>query len=245
MTNQEALVLLINYCNQFRKDEIYAILDLKFRVVSSSELTGQVLGYQYRINDNTLVGKRVPQDLYMPEYRKNITLNAIQECVTTRKAVQILSFRMDREDRYKFLLITHKPIINSSTNQVIAVHSEGIIPKLPLYFYKIQEIVANPDFEQISANLIIKDSFLTPREHEVMFLLFFCHNYEEIAHVINLARGTRISTAAVAKTVQRNLYKKFATINLDSLKAAAHKLDYHKKIPPHLLGEFFFRLEDL
>lgn len=245
MTNQEALALLVDYCNQFRKNEIYAILNLKFEIISSSELTGQVLGYQYRINDNTLVGKRVPQDLYMPEYRKKITLNALQECIATRKVVQILSFRMDRDSEYKFLLVTHRPIINSDTNKVIAVHCEGVLPKLPLYFYKIQEIVANPDFEQIAANTIIKDPFLTPREHEVMFLLYFCHNYEEIAHVINLARGTQISTAAVAKTVQRNLYKKFAAINLDALKAAAHKLDYHKKIPPHLLGEFFFRVEEL
>lgn len=245
MTNQEALALLVSYCNQFRKDEVYAILSLKFEVISSSELTGKVLGYQYRINDNTLVGKRVPQDLYMPEYRKNITLNAIHECISTRKSVQILSFRMDREGEYKFLLITHRAIINADTDQVIAVHSEGVVPKIPLYYYKIQEIVANPNFEQIAANAIIKDSFLTPREHEVAFLLFFCHNYEEVAHVINLARGTHISTAAVAKTVQRSLYKKFAVINLDALKAAAHKLDYHKKIPPSLLGEFFFRIEEL
>lgn len=237
LSNSEALNLCITYHNQFSQQKLNAIVDLELNVVASNNYSAK-LG---NAKDGTFIGKKLLEDVSTPE-RAPITAKNFTECIQQRKKIRFFSFRLDRVEEYRFLVFCYEPIINLDTDEVIAVLVSAEPVDYPVYFYKIERIIKKTNKRLLGT---LRDKLLTPREHEVIFLLFQYNNYAEIAHVLTIAHNKILSGNAIAKIISRNLYNKLNVINLEALKKCAHLLGYHKKIPPSLFGEFIYRLDEL
>lgn len=240
ISDDEALNLIIK-CNDAISDNNMSIIaNMDYVVVSDSPLGAGLT--------NTPGGHYLGKNLLTmtnDDWRTEIYQNTLDRCIKLRTTIKWLSLKFARKPSHWLIIITFQPIINKSTGNIIGFKLTGEAPHhLSIGFQGIRKIINHSKNakREIAAQI---DEWLTNRELEVLFLLFHCDNYQQISNLLSLSYGINYSASMVAKVVGRNLYNKFEVNNLESLKEAAHKLNYHKSVPISLFGEFMYPLEQL
>lgn len=139
---------------------------------------------------------------------------------------------------YSATIVTHIPIINPATGNVVATQAIGN----NFYLYGITDYINNIHSEQ---NLVPLKPFteninLSQRQHEVLFLLAVGLSQIEISKVLGIARGT------VSSIITHQLATKFNLINGDARKLVEHaySLGLDKYIPPSLYKPRIIILDD-
>lgn len=234
MNDTEALELAIKYNNSIYDNNHTIITNLDYEIVSEDRFSAKLAN----INDGTYIGKSL-LTLNNEEWRTEKFRKILESCQVKRSNSKWLSLKFSRDPSYWLIVINFQPLINYDTDNIIGFKITGEIPDHPLQFYGIKEIIRSSS-EKRPATKVKNDKFLTNREHEVLFLLFYCDNYQQVADLLSLSHGVNVTSSMVAKIVSRNLYVKFDVVNLESLMAAGHKNGYHKSVPLSLFGEFMF-----
>jgi hypothetical protein len=238
MTDQEALQETIRYHKIINENCMTGIVNLDLTVVCEDGLSAK------RANTETgsYIGRKIYPDI-SDGWRSEIVAKILDDCLNLRKTGKLLSLRFSRDPQYWLVVLTYMPLINQTTNNVIGYKVIGELPDYPLAYYKLEKLIAISHRAPKVDNG--DDGFLSGVEHEIMFLLFHCNTYEQIANLLSLANDKIFTKSAIAKIINRRLYNKFGVVNLDALKEAAHAKSYHKKLPVSLFGEFMFPLSEL
>ena len=239
MTDNEALQLMVQCNNNIFDSTLNIIADLDYTVISEDPFSPQFT----KTAGGSYLGKSLLtmtlDDWRSEQYRKILT-----RCAKSKTNSKWLSLKFSRTRPYWLIIINFQPLINYSTDNVIRFRLSGEQIDLPLQLYSIKEIIRSSKFAKNNYQPQ-NDDFLTNREHEILFLLFYCDNYQQIADLMSLSHSINFTSSMVAKVVSRNLYVKFDEVNLDALKQAAHRKNYHKNVPPSLFGEFMYPLSML
>ena len=239
MNDTEALQLAIEYNNNVYDNNHTLIANLDYEILSEDKFSASLAN----IPGGSYIGKSLLR-LNDESWRTDKFAKILENCKNKKTNSKWLSLKFSRDPKYWLIIINFQPLINYSSENVVGFKVTGEIPNLPLQFYGIKEIISNSNEKRVIPK-VKNDKFLTNREHEVLFLLFYCDNYQQAADLLSLSHGTNVTNSMVAKVVSRNLYAKFEVVNLESLMAAGHKLGYHKNIPLPLFGEFMFPMSKL
>lgn len=239
MTDHEALDQIIHYHQYAFDKNLYVIVDLDYTVVAEDGRSAEVTNTK----GGCFLGRKIYPDISHAAWRSEIVAKNLEACLTERKTSKWLSLRFSRNPKYWLVILTYTPLINPDTDNVVGYKISGESPNFPLVFYNLEKIIQIAHHDVTPS--VEDDGLLTLQEQAILFLLFHCDNYQQVADLLTLSYRKVMSKSMVSKIVIRKIYPKFKVGNLPSLKQAAHEAGYHKKIPLVLLGEFMFELEDL
>lgn len=240
MTDQEALDKIINYYETSFESHLGVIVNLDYTIVAEDKVSATVTNTK----GGSYLGRKIYPDVSQAKWRSDIVEKCLLNCYNLRKTSKWLSLRFSRTPDYWLIILTYAPLINPDTNNIIGYKISGEIPDIPLIFYNLEKIihVSHSDYSLPETSI---ESLFTLQEQAILFLLFNCQNYQEIANLLTLIYRKKISKSMIAKIVIRKIYAKANVINLPALKKYAHDNGYHKKIPLPLLGEFMFELSEI
>lgn len=234
MTDAEALQLIVHANDNVYDGNHNLIADLDYNVVSADRFGAGLT--------NTPGGSYLGKNLLTmtnDEWRTEIYRETLEYCARTRKNKQWLSLKFARKPGYWLILINFQPLINYVTDNLIGYKLVGeSAHNIMLEFRGISKIIHRGRPARSTESIERSDKWLTNREHEVLFLLFNCDSYQQIANLLSLSYQVNYTSSMVAKIISRNLYSKFKVFNLEALKDAAHQMGYHKNVPTSLFAEF-------
>lgn len=239
MTDEEALDLIIK-CHTMLNDNTFGVIvDLNYIVVAEDAMSAKMTNTE----SGSFIGRKIFPDISTTKWRSDIVEKNLLDCLTTRKTNKWLSLRFSRQIEYWLIILSYAPIINLATNNVIAYKISGEKITYPLAFYKLDQIINSSQDDLQTRSKGKKLHALIGAA--ILFLIFHCENYQQIANLLSLSLGKNITKSMVSKVISRTLYPQFNVVNLESLKSKAHKSGYHKQVPASLLGEFMFPLDKL
>ncbi len=240
MNDREALESVISYHQNIDENRLVAIVDLEYNILyedGKSALLTQTDG-------GSFLGRKLIPDLAKSPWRIEIVQQALTNCFNSKKTSHWLSLRFSRIPEYWLIIQTYQPLINQATKNVIGYKVSGEKPNFPLAFYRLDKLISLSSHHR-EVEIISENNAQQQFEQEVLFLLFHCSNYEQIAELLSLTNRKIYTKGIIAKTISRKLYPQFNVINLEALKEKAHAQGYHKKLPFSLFGEFMFPLSEL
>lgn len=240
MNDREALESVISYHQNIDENRLVAIVDLEYNILyedGKSALLTQTDG-------GSFLGRKLIPDLAKSPWRIEIVKQALTNCFNSKKTSHWLSLRFSRIPEYWLIIQTYQPLINQETKNVIGYKVSGEKPNFPLAFYRLDKLIALSSHHR-EVEITSENNAQQQFEQEVLFLLFHCSNYEQIAELLSLTNRKIYTKGIIAKTISRKLYPQFNVINLEALKEKAHAQGYHKKLPFSLFGEFMFPLNEL
>lgn len=239
MNDIDALQEIVHYHESINENNLLVILDTEYTVIYEDSYSAPLANTE----GGSFLGRKLIPEIAKSSWRIDIISQALQNCYSSKKVSRWLSLRFSRQPEYWLLIQTYHPLVNQETQNIIGYKIIGEKPNFPLAYYRLDKLIEiSQHREQIPT---ATEDFLEPLEHEILFLLFHCGSYEQIADLLTLANARVISKSVVAKTISRKLYPKFSVVNLEALKNKGYTLDYHKKLPYSLFGEFMFSLDEL
>lgn len=237
VTDKEALELVVRCHNTVNDNTMGVIINLNNEVIAEDKISAKLAN----IPGESHLGRKFMMGI---DWRSDIIVKNLELCCNTRRTQKWLSLRFSRQPEYWLITLRYMPLINLTTNNVIGYKILGEKMDDPLTFYNFGKVIESTqgnsllsDQHNIKSNEAIKDA--------ILFLIFHCENYQQVADLLSLIVGRSYTKSMVSKVVSRTLYPQFGVVNLESLKAAAHKQGYHKHLPTPLLGEFMFPLDKL
>ena len=239
MTDQEALQEIVRYHNNINENNMSVIVDVNYTVICEDGLSAKLAN----TDTDHFVGRKIYPEIAKTAWRSEIVAKNLDDCLVLRKSSKWLSLRFSRNPEHWLTILTYSPLINRVTNNVIGYKIAGEPANFPLVFHNLDQIVMASHFDGITQPS--EESPITLQEQAILFLLFNCDNYQEIAASLSLIYRKVISKSQVSKIIIRKLYPKFNVGNLAALKKVAYEAGYHKKIPLALFGEFMFPLNEL
>lgn len=240
LNNQQALELLLNSFAYFNNDRLMAIIDRDMNILASTKAALEASNLsptKNKINiadlprSNELIFKKA-QITYNKSWKKKLD-------------IQFISINFMRKPGFQILRCNLTPMINKDTGDIVAILSTAQPLEYATAWHKIEKFIAQNQSNQRIAAAAKQTQLLTPKEQEIIFLLFCCDSYEEIANIINLSHRSSLSGASIGQTLRRSTFNKFKVSNLADLKRKALALNYHKKVPLTLLHEMLIEVNEL
>lgn len=228
------------FCN---KHEINLLIDPGFNLLAITEPSISFYEEVEGITPKDLVGKSLYDEFFQKYNIYKEDLDFILHKLSTRENFQYIGVNFSRNVARRTLFFEYNKVMDGSL-----IHCRGYVPKQPLNWYHLQHLqhmIIGVTKDEDNSSTIMTDKYgLTPREQEVLFLIFHFHSYEEIASVINLYYEQKTTANAIGKLVRRSLYEKLNVLNLPSLKQKAYELKYHVNVPKSLLPEILIEIPD-
>lgn len=201
-------------------------------------------GVSKLVNKSTkhIIGKSYLEALPLPKENINNIVKSMNKTIQSKNIQEFLSINLNHSNQYAMLHCLERPIINPTTNNIVAISVESRQLDLSIDFYKVLMLIKTK--QKIIANTTIKhvDNFLTQREHEIAFLLEYCNTADKIANILSILYDKKIATKTIHNIIRQQLYPKFEVYNMDALQAKIGNLGYHKKIPVSFLINLHFDL---
>ncbi|MDD3267042.1 MAG: hypothetical protein PHC75_07690 [Burkholderiales bacterium] len=226
----------IEHCQEFDKN--------KFLIVLDRDLVAVFAGTDYlTIGGKThdeVIGKHIHQTAKIPPENIKPSLDAFNKAITQNKIIPVIISNLlhKTQDMIQIFGATISPINEPDSNFVVGLRFEFYWVKLETFF---ETLIRNVTYVEKN-NLPDNDSFLTHREHQIAFLLFYCKDYTEISQVISIFENTKITEKTTRNIVSRYLYPKFEVYSLQELMQKLKQNDYHQKIPNSLQTNRFLDL---
>lgn len=226
----------IKHCEEFYSDA--------FMIVMDRNLIAKFVGNQYLLAANktreTVIDKHIHQTAPVPIENIEPSLKAFEKAILENKTIPVLIANLlhNTEDKVQVFGAHISPITEPTTEYVTGLRFEFYKLKIEPFFQ-----ILIKDIDRVVDNkLPHNDEFLTKREHQIAFLLFYCTNYAEIGEIISNYNSRTITEKTVRNIVSRYLYPKFKVNNKDALLEALQKRGYNNKIPNSLLSNRFIDL---
>ena len=211
-----------------------------FKLISEStgDLFGGVLSLDYKILYKSAFSKRIgASDNEVMEHLKKPEIIALQtKAIEKRILVKYLLMGQLESGKSSFLILSYAPVINPSTNNVVALYSSSrVVETLNIWFilskYYTKDIAVIDEFEyQIK---------LTAREKQVVFLFLLNLDSSTIAEIVSKIEGKRISKNAIDQVFTAQLIPKFAVFGRKALYDKLTDLGYYRFIPNNVLHKGF------
>lgn len=251
MSNDEAFNLALNYFYTFYSNSE----ECKFLInVKTSNIVYNVAYCKIWSDEKqslTLLKDEVNLYEFIVDHpHKDCIIDMYKKIINTKSAITNLGINFLRKKEYVVMHFYYSPVINPTTQDVIAIHVTATKLNFPIAFFRLPTLISKLNIVDNSVanfNQRLKDydGFINNYEQEILFLIFYFDTYEDIASVLSLKYCKEIKGNTVAKYVRKNLYAKFNVINNKALKLEAIKYGYHKKIPLSLVSSMIVDLSEL
>lgn len=225
----------VEFAQTFQENSFMIILDLDFKVLFAGK---EYLNVIKKTPAETL-GKLLSESTPIPEKNRILSKIAFTEAIQEQKVKEVFIANLYHPyPSYYTLLLTFHPIIDPSSNTTVGAKLEFIPAEIAYFFHILVQIS-----EKIEPNgLEDNDDFLTPREHQIAFLLCHCKDLNEIANIMSLFNNKKITAKTVANIISRYLFTKFKVTQRDELMLTLREHGYHQKMPNSLLSNQFIDL---
>ena len=236
--NQCFLTKVIELYKLVYMNDIMLLIDTNGIVIFISNKSQEVI----KSNAEESIGKHYIEALPLPKENINKITESFCAVIKTGSTKEYLSINLNHTNDFMIMQGVIKPIINPETNDIVALSVESRRLNFPVYFYKMLMFTSNA----LRTNKIEhSDQFLTLREHEIGFLLFYCKNANNIAQIISNLHDKPISSKTINNIIRQQLYAKFNVYNLDTLRDKLYENGYHKNIPASLLANTYIDLSNI
>lgn len=238
MIHNNYLEQYIRHCTQFHSDSFMILLDCN--------LIARFVGNKYLAVGNrtreSVIGKHIHQTAPVPPENIEPSLKAFDKAISENKIVSVLIANLlhKTNDNIQIFGAHIHPICEPDTSHVVGVRFEFYKVKLSVFFHALIKGVV----KVIDNGLPHNDDFLTKREHQIAFLLFYCKDYAEIAQIISQFNNSKVTEKTVRNIVSQYIYPKFGVNNKDSLIIKLQEAGYENKIPNSLLTNRFIDLSE-
>ncbi|MBP9743413.1 MAG: hypothetical protein KBD37_08645 [Burkholderiales bacterium] len=194
------------------------------------------------INTELLSGKNYLDILPLPEGNIDNIKASIKKVLLTKIPQEFLSINLNHNPDYLILDCILKPIINCSTDNIVAISVESRKLNAQLYLYKLLLFLEKTQFK-LNQNVKHTDALLTLREHEIAFLLFYCKSAKKIALFLSNLYDKSVTAKTISNIISGSLYLKLKVYGIDALMDKLQSLGYHNKIPVSFLMNMHLDLE--
>lgn len=251
MKNEEAFELALVHFKQFylNSNEYRFLIDLKTLNTIYSNIYYDIWNEEKQILTQGK-GSVNLHDFIADHPHKEHLLEVYKKIVVQKLATTKLGINFFRKKDFVVMYFYYSPLINPTTQDVIAIDVISTKLNFPIAFFKLPNLISkisapHISFSDFGKRLESYDELINNYEHEIIFLMFYFDTYEDIASVISLKYGREVKGNTVAKYVRKYLYPKFNVISHKDLKNAAVSHGYHKKIPLSLMSSMIVDLSEL
>lgn len=190
----------------------------------------EIIGRSYKDIDTSIVNKICKMEDYKPQIILDLfkKLDKLNEIVVKEQRVINYIDILPYKNMYNASLVTHMPIFNPNTGKVVATQTIGTNFHLYGMIDYLNKLSEEQDLHTLST--LPLPLHISPRQHEVLFLLLVGLSQSEIAGVLDITRGT------VSAIITHQLSHKLGstTSSTQELIDKALKLGLEKCIPQSL-----------
>lgn len=225
----EFLNHIIALYQQIHRDDYVMIVDRDYRICFISQRFAQSMATTVE----QLLGQNYLTSLAIPEEIKNSVKTSIEHNLSCSHTHEFLNINLNREHDEQILQMRYNPLLDPSSNDVIAVVIEGskLSAHTSLYNFVTYLLERKASSANAAIDISHSDELLTKREHEIAFLLLFFRSPKKIAEVIKQISGDEISAKTINNIISSKLFVKLQVYNIDALITRLHELNYQTKIP--------------
>lgn len=191
---------------------------------------------------SALINKNHLEVLPIPEDSIPNTLKSIDYIFQSKKPYEFLSINLNHNIDHVVLHCIQKPIINPSTNNVVAFSVES--KKLPFHIYlnNFSLYLNKQLLNHNSKKRVHQDSLFTLREHEIAFLSFYFKTSKKIALILSRIYDKQVSDKTVSNIISSQIYAKLGIYGQEAMLEKLHALGYQQKIPVSFLSNMYIEL---
>lgn len=227
----------IKFCETFYADSTMILVDENL----ISVFVGSGYTNATKIPKENVVGKHIFASANIPEKNRELSLRSFEKAIKSQKIIGLLIANLYRNNPDIHVLGAYLyPILHPESKKTIALRFEFYQISLSYFYHIIIKSEQNIPYNTLPDN----DEWLTRREHQIAFLLFYCKSISEVAKVISVFEQKNISEKTINNIINTYLYKKLGVCNKVSLLQKLEDLGYNKKMPNSLLSNFFIDLSD-
>lgn len=224
----------VEFCEMFYHESFCVVCDMEKNVVFVGTEYLKVIQKRH----TEVIGKNIYETTPVPEHNRKISDVAFPEAIKNKQQKQFFIANLNHPyPAYHVLLMLFTPVTNAD-NIVIATKFE-FTPANIAFFFQIL-IKVNKKIEP--NNLPNNDNYLTPKEHQIAFLICHTKDIHEITTIINLFNKKDITEKTVHNIINRYLFTKFNVLNKKELLVKLYELGYDKHMPNSLLSNQFIDL---
>lgn len=225
------------------KNPFIGLADLDMNVLSISQEVLDKLAIVVSVKDYVRKSIFFKQQGDTPTLSKK-RLEIHGEVVISQKAISWVGINTNHHNNYQILNYITKPIFSQDNNDVIGLWTEA--HNLNSFSAPTLKKIIEPciDIKSFNFDLNFNPLHLTPREHEIIFLL--CNDYspKEITAILSHKSAKKLSVNTIYHTINQRLVTKFGVFNTVQLINKAILFSYDKNIPISLLENSVFQLSE-
>jgi hypothetical protein len=220
---------IIALYQQIHRDDYVMIVDRDYQICFISPRFAQSMA----TTAEQLLGQNYLNSLAIPEEIKNSVKTSIKHNLSCSHTHEFLNINLNREHDEQILQMRYNPLLDPSSNAVVAVVIEGskLSAHTSLYNFVTHLLERNASSANTAIDISHSDDRLTKREHEIAFLLLFFRSPKKIAEVIKQISGDEVSAKTINNIISSKLFVKLEVYNIDALITRLHELNYQTKIP--------------
>lgn len=227
--SNEFLNHIITLYQQIHRDDYVMIVDRDYQICFISPRFAQSMV----TTAEQLIGQNYLTSLAIPEEIKNNVKTSIEHNLNCSHTHEFLNINLNREYDEQILQMRYNPLLDPSSNDVVAVVIEGskLSAHTSLYNFVTHLLERNANHENTAVDTSHSDELFTKREHEIAFLLLFFRSPKKIAEVIKQISGDEVSAKTINNIISSKLFVKLEVYNIDALITRLYELNYQTKIP--------------
>lgn len=227
----------VEHCEIFYKQSFMILMDKHLTAVFVGD---KFLEVAERTRES-IIGVHIHGTAKIPSVNLEPSLKAFNKAISQNKIINLIITNLNRRNVDLHTLGAQLyPVQNPNTQEVVGLRFEFNQIKLDYFFHIVIKVLDKIEVSPQPDN----DTFLTSREHQIAFLLFYCKNTTEIAQVITLFNNKTTTEKTIRNIISKQLYPKFAATNRASLMNGLKEAKYDQKIPNSLLSNQFIDLSD-
>jgi hypothetical protein len=241
MDDERFLARVIELYQAIYVNEMAFLIGLDNRILFAGNKIENLTG----LSPLELIGKNHLQSLPLPEENIEGIIASLDKVIHTRVSQKYLSINLNHPPDYLILDCTEKPIINPTTDQIVALSIESRKLDFAISYHKLLMLTIANQSKGLLSNAKHVDSLLTLRQHEITFLLFHCKSAEKVAQILASIYAKSIAPKTIHNIMRQQIYPKFGVYSQKALLDKAYHLSYHKNVPVTLLSNLHIELSSI
>lgn len=224
-SDQKFLAKVVELYNLVHIDDAVLLINMENIILYAGNKVEEIVATSV----DKLIGKNHFDVLPLPQENLIPIKASLQKVIQSKQYGEFLSINLNHHSDYLILHCIEKPIINPSTQNIVAISIESKKLDFQVYLYKLLMFLQKHTL--IPGKLKHQDKLLTLREHEIAFLLFYCKTAKKIAMILSQIYDRSISAKTIANIISTQLYTKLNVYGIEALIDKLHALGYHTKLP--------------
>lgn len=198
MDNYLQDTILHYFSGFFNQNVDTALFDINGVVLATTKKSGltiglnldEIIGRSYKDVNLSIIDRICKMENYKPQTILDLfkKLDKLNEIVVQEQRVINYIDILPYKNIYNASFVTHMPIFNTNTGKVVATQTIGTDFHLYGMVNYLNKLCEKQDLHTLSTLPLPLQ--LSPRQHEVLFLLLVGLSQSEISNILNITRGT-------------------------------------------------------